>query len=104
MEEVSVQEALAGGERTSAPMLEAGVDDICVLNRETLPWMWEAEGACVLRPDGTYSNNSIGDNDNSLSACSHRTVHSSHLVSSFFIWASVLVSIFQMRNRLREVK
>lgn len=52
MEEVSVQEAVAGGGGSLLRMLEAGVDDRHVLNRETLPWMWEAGGACVLGPDG----------------------------------------------------
>lgn len=52
MEEVSIQEALAGGERSSLLMWEAGVDDRNILSREKLPWMWEAGSACVLGPDG----------------------------------------------------
>lgn len=52
MEEVSIQEAVAGGGRSSPRILEAGVDDMHVLSRETLPWMWEAGVACVLGPDG----------------------------------------------------
>lgn len=70
MEEVSLRETLARGEESSLPMLEAGVDNMYVLNRETLPWMWEAAGAWFR--DQMYNNSSIRNDDSLLSACSYQ--------------------------------